>query len=229
MVMVGPMVPSAYLDQQIEGDTAYGASFWKPTNRCLKWLETKPAKSVIYVSFGSMAEIPTKQVEEIAWGLKASCKHFLWVAKEPEKRLPKDFLNSMGETGLVVPWCDQLEVLANQAVGCFVTHCGWNSTLEGLSLGVPVVGVPQRADQPTNAKFLEEVWRVGLRAKTNEEGVVTREALETNIREVMEGEQSGEIRRNAMKWRETAKKAVGVGGSSDKNINEFVEKLLRNG
>lgn len=228
-MMVGPMVPSAYLDQQIDGDTTYGASLWKPTNECFKWLETKPAKSVIYVSFGSMAEISTQQIEEIAWGLKASGKHFLWVAKEPEKKLPKEFLNSMGETGLVVTWCDQLEVLGTQAVGCFVTHCGWNSTLEGLSLGVPVVGVPQGSDQPTNAKFLEEVWRVGVRAKRNEDGMVTREELEMSIREVMVGEKSEEIGRNALKWRKTAKKAVSIGGSSDKNINVFVEKLVKNG
>lgn len=226
LVMIGPMVPSAYLDQQIDGDTTYGASLWNPTAECLRWLETKPEKSVIYISFGSMAEIQPKQVEEIAWGLKKSGKHFLWVAKEPEKRLPNDFLNSIGETGLVVTWCDQLEVLGNKAVGCFVTHCGWNSTLEGLSLGVPMVGLPQWSDQPANAKFME-VWGAGVRAKRNEEGIVTRENLEMSIKEVMEGEKGGEIKRNALKWRETAKKAVSIDGSSDKNINEFVEKLVK--
>ena len=228
--MVGPMVPSAYLDQQIEGDTGYGASLWKPTSEdCLRWLDTKPQNTVIYVSFGSMGELSAKQVEEIAYGLKATDKPFLWVAKEPEKKLPKEFLNSIGKgesaTGMIVTWCDQLEVLAHKAIACFVTHCGWNSTLEGLSLGVPMVGVPQQSDQPMNAKFIEEVWGVGVRAKRNEEGIVMREEIERSVREVMGGVKSGDIKRNAFKWREAAVKAVSIGGSSDKIIDGLVELL----
>lgn len=220
------MVPSAYLDQQIQGDTSYGASLWNPTNdKYMTWLNKKRPNSVIYVSFGSMADLSHKQVEEIAWGLKATEKHFLWVIKEPENRLPFGFLNSLGGAGMVVTWCDQLEVLSHRAVGCFVTHCGWNSTLEGLSLGVPMVAVPQWSDQPMNAKFVEEVWGVGVRAKRNEEGIVGREEVVTRVREVMEGERSGEIGRNALKWREAAKKAVSIGGSSDRNVDSFVEFL----
>ncbi|XVF09228.1 hypothetical protein REPUB_Repub07fG0074200 [Reevesia pubescens] len=227
VVMIGPMVPSFYLDHQIEGDTSYGASLWKQDNdQCLKWLDSKPLKSVVYVSFGSMASISTKQFEEIAWGLKASNMPFLWVAKEFEDEEQLEFIDSIGERGLFVTWCNQLEVLAHQAVGCFITHCGWNSTLEGLSLGVPMVGVPQWSDQPTNAKFLADVWKVGVRAK-NDEGIVTREELEKCLREVMIGERSGEIKSNASKWKEHAKRAVNVGGSSDRNIDEFLAKLIK--
>ncbi|KAL5544265.1 hypothetical protein UlMin_008049 [Ulmus minor] len=224
--MVGPMVPSAYLDQQIEGDKAYGANLWKPsTEQTLTWLDKNPLKSVIYISFGSMADVSSKQVEEIAWGLKASEKPFLWVLKEPEKKLSNGFLDSTGERGLVVNWCNQLEVLAHKAVGCFVSHCGWNSALEAISLGVPIVAVPQWSDQPMNAKFVEEVWGVGVRAMRNEEGIVGREEIEKRIREVMEGEKTGGISSNALKWREAAKKAVSSGGSSDENVNSFVKKL----
>ncbi|KAG6745977.1 hypothetical protein POTOM_050487 [Populus tomentosa] len=226
LVMVGPMVPSAYLDQQIDGDRAYGASLWKPTSsQCFTWLATKPPRSVIYVSFGSMENISAEQVEEIAWGLKASNRPFLWVLKESEKKLPAGFLNSVGETGMVVSWCNQLEVLAHQAIGCFVTHCGWNSTLEGLGLGVPMVCVTERSDQPMNAKFVEDVWKVGVRTKKDEVGIVTREELEKCIRGAMDGESGEEIKRNANKWRELARSAVSVGGTSDMNINEFVVKL----
>ncbi|XP_068309360.1 mogroside IE synthase-like isoform X2 [Pyrus communis] len=225
LVMVGPMVPSAYLDQQMEGDIAYGASLWEPkADQCMKWLEEKALKSVVYVSFGSMAEIAAKQVEEIAWGLKASGLNFLWVVKDPEEKLPDEFLESVGQAGLVVPWCNQVEVLGHRSVGCFVTHGGWNSTLEGLSLGVPMVVMPQWSDQPTNAKFLE-LWGVGVRVQKNEEGIVSREEIEMCVREVMGGERSGEIKRNALKWREAAKRSVSVGGNSDDNINEFVAKL----
>lgn len=228
LVMIGPLVPSAYLDQQIVGDSAYGANLWEPTgDQCMRWLATKPEKSVIYVSFGSMADIAANQVDEIARGLKASNKPFLWVAKENENKLPVEFVNSVGETGLVVRWCNQFNVLAHQAVGCFITHCGWNSILEGLSLGVAIVAVPQFSDQPTNAKFVEEVWEVGVRAKKNKAGIVTGEELNKCINEVMDGERSEKIKRNVSKWREFAKKAVSVGGSSDKNVDEFVVRLLK--
>uniref|UniRef100_A0A2N9GEW7 Glycosyltransferase n=1 Tax=Fagus sylvatica TaxID=28930 RepID=A0A2N9GEW7_FAGSY len=228
LVMIGPMVPSAYLDQQIHGDIAYGASLWElSSDRCLSWLETKPPKSVIYVSFGSMADITAKQAEEIAWGLIASNMHFLLVAKDSKNKLPMEFINSVKERGLVVPWCNQLEVLAHQSVACFVTHCGWNSTLEALSLGVPMVAMPQCCDQPTNAKFVEELWQVGIKAKKNKEGIVTRDELEMCIKEVTAGNKSEEIMKNATKWRKLVIRAVSLGGSSDKNIDEFVGKLVR--
>ncbi|KAJ8747998.1 hypothetical protein K2173_012986 [Erythroxylum novogranatense] len=224
--MIGPMVPSAYLDQQIEGDTAYGASLWEPTtDRCLKWLETKPSGSVLYVSFGSMASVSDEQVQEIAWGLKASNRPFMWVLKGSENKLPGEFMDSIGETGLVVTWCNQLQVLAHKAVGCFVTHCGWNSILEALSFGVPMVCVAQGTDQPTNAKFVEDIWKVGVRAKRNEEGILTRKELYRCISQVMEGESSRQVRGNTKKWTELAKKAVSRGGSSDRNISEFLAKV----
>ncbi|XP_057948723.1 UDP-glycosyltransferase 74B1 [Malania oleifera] len=224
--LVGPMVPSAYLDGQIKGDKGYGASLWSPlSEECLEWLEQRPSHSVVYVSFGSMASLMPTQMEEIAWGLRDSGFPFLWVVKESERaKLPKGFANFVKEKGLIVTWCNQLEMLAHRAVGCFVTHCGWNSILEGFSTGVPMVAVPQWADQFTNAKFVAEIWGVGVRAK-EEEGVVRREQLVFCLKDVMEGERSKEIRRNVGKWRELAKRAVSDGGSSDKCINIFVEHL----
>ncbi|KAK6920758.1 UDP-glucuronosyl/UDP-glucosyltransferase [Dillenia turbinata] len=229
MVMIGPMVPSAYLDQQIEGDTSYGASLWNPTSdHYLKWLDTKPLNSVIYVSFGSMVSLAANQVEEIAYGLKASNRHFLWIMKDHEtEKLSMEFLRSIDDSGLILNWCNQLEVLSHWSIGCYITHCGWNSILEGLSLGVPMVGVPQWSDQPTNAKFVEDVWRVGKRAKTNEEGVVSREEIEKCISKVMVGESSEEIKRSCCQWRESARRAVSKGGSSDKNIDAFIGALLK--
>ncbi|KAK8648617.1 hypothetical protein V6N13_129366 [Hibiscus sabdariffa] len=225
---IGPMVPSFYLDRRIEGDTSYGASLWNHDNdQCLKWLDSKPLKSVVYVSFGSMACISIDQLQEVAWGLKASNMPFLWVAKEFKDHRLLELVDSIGEAGLIVTWCDQLEVLAHRAVGCFVTHCGWNSTLEGLSLGVPMVGMPQWSDQPTNAKFIADVWKVGVRAK-RDGGIVTKEELGKCLTEVMTGERSGEITSNASKWRELARRAVSVGGSSDKKIDEFIAKLPPN-
>ena len=81
-----------------------------------------------------------------------------------------------------------MEVLANKAIGCFLTHCGWNSTLEALSLGVPLVGMPQWTDQIPNSKFVQDVWKMGVRSKVGENGIVGREEIEFCIRKVMEGE-----------------------------------------
>ncbi|TYI43450.1 hypothetical protein ES332_A01G170700v1 [Gossypium tomentosum] len=226
--LIGPMVPSAYLDERIKGDRGYGSSLWKPlSEECMEWLETKPSQSVVYISFGSMVSLTKEETEEIARGLEESNLHYLWIVRETEqKKLPKWFLESNKEKGMVVTWCNQLEMLAHPAVGCFVTHCGWNSTLEGLSLGVPMVGVPKWADQLTDAKFVEEIWGIGVRAKEDEEGVVRREELIKCLKEVMEGERGKEIKSNANKWKELAKKAISEGGSFDECINKFVQHLM---
>lgn len=220
------MVPSAYLDGRIIGDTVYGSSLWKPlSEECKEWVDKKQPGSVAYVSFGSMVSLTQKQMEEIAWGLKAIGFRFLWVVRESERaKLPDGFMESTKEQGLIVSWCNQLEILAHPAIGCFVTHCGWNSTLEGVCLGVPMVGMPQWSDQITNAKFVEEIWGVGVWGK-EDDGVVKKEEVMRCLKEVMEGERSDEIKKNAVKWRELAIKAVSQGGSSDKFINEFLQLL----
>ncbi|KAL0287778.1 UNVERIFIED_CONTAM: UDP-glycosyltransferase 74E2 [Sesamum angustifolium] len=130
--------------------------------------------------------------------------------------------------GLIVSWCPQLDVLAHEAVCCFVTHCGWNSTLEALSLGVPMVAMPQWSDQTTNSKFVIDVWKMGVRAKSGDNGVVSRETIAGCIKDVMEGERGEEIKKNAGKWKELAREAVDEGGSSDKNIQDFVSGLCSN-
>ncbi|PQQ12784.1 UDP-glycosyltransferase 74E2-like [Prunus yedoensis var. nudiflora] len=105
-----------------------------------QWLDLKKACTVVYVSFGSVANLEEKQMEELALGLKRSKTSFMWVVRESEiQKLPSNFEEQTSEKGLVVNWCPQLQALAHRAIGCFMTHCGWNSTLEALSLGVPMV------------------------------------------------------------------------------------------
>ena len=226
--MIGPMVPSGYLDGRIKGDKGYGASLWKPlTEECSNWLEAKAPQSVVYISFGSMVSLTEEQMEEVAWGLKESGVSFLWVLRESEHgKLPCGYRESVKDKGLIVTWCNQLELLAHQATGCFVTHCGWNSTLESLSLGVPVVCLPQWADQLPDAKFLDEIWEVGVWPKEDEKGIVRKQEFVQSLKDVMEGQRSQEIRRNANKWKKLAREAVGEGGSSDKHINQFVDHLM---
>ncbi|KAI3724845.1 hypothetical protein L1987_64612 [Smallanthus sonchifolius] len=221
---VGPTLPSMYLDKRLKDDKDYGFSLFKANhNECMNWLKDKPKESVVYASFGSLAKLGAEQMEEIAWGLCDSNVNFLWVIRaEEQEKLPKDF---MDKKGLVVTWCRQLDVLAHESIGCFVTHCGLNSALEAISLGVPVVGMPQWTDQTTNAKLLDDVWGVGLRVKADENGIVRRGNIASCIKKIMEEERGVVARRNAKKWRELAKVAVDEGGSSDKDIDDFVCEL----
>ncbi|KAK1568552.1 hypothetical protein Q3G72_025876 [Acer saccharum] len=228
---VGPTLPSMHLDKRLEDDKDYGTNIFEPkTSVSMNWLNNRPSgASVAYVAFGSWATLNPEQMEELAWGLKGSNCHFLWVVREDEKtKLPSKFLEEISESdqGLVVSWCPQLEVLAHESVECFVTHCGFNSVIEALSLGVAMVAMPQWTDQPTNAKYVEDVWGTGIRALPDEKGVVRREIVEKCIKEVMVGEKGKKMKENAKKWKQLAKEAINEGGSSDKNIDEFVAKLL---
>ncbi|CAL9125988.1 unnamed protein product [Musa textilis] len=227
---VGPTVPSKYLDDRLPFDSHYGLNLFTPAAApCMRWLDSKPPASVVYVSFGSMAVLGPEQTAELAFGISDSGKDFLWVVRSSETgKLPRGFAEGFAERGLVVSWSPQTEVLAHPAVGCFLTHCGWNSTAEGLSLGVPMVAMPQWTDQLTNAKYVEDVWGVGVRVREDEKGLVRREEVERCVREVLEGGRREEMRRNAAKWRERAKAAVGKDGSSDKNVVELIAKYCTN-
>ncbi|KAK6781580.1 hypothetical protein RDI58_019376 [Solanum bulbocastanum] len=230
---IGPTIPSMYLDKRLHDDKEYGLSIFKPmTNECLNWLNHQPINSVVYVSFGSLAKLEAQQMEELAWGLKNNNKNFLWVVRSTEEsKLPKNFIEELKLTsgnnkGLVVSWCPQLQVLEHESIGCFLTHCGWNSTLEAISLGVPMVAMPHWSDQPTNTKLVQDVWEMGVRAKQDDKGIVRRDVIEECIKLVMEEDKGKLIRENAKKWKELARNAVDEGGSSDTNIEEFVSKLV---
>lgn len=162
---VGPTIPSIYLDKRLAGDKQYGLSISNPNREaCMEWLNSRPKRSVVYVSSGSLVDLEAEQMKELASALTRSNSYFLWVVRTSEAdKLPKGFTKetTTSEKGLVVAWSPQLEVLANDAVGCFIRHCGWNSTLEALSLGVPMVAIPQWSDQTTNAKYVMDVWKIG--------------------------------------------------------------------
>ncbi|KAJ4968777.1 hypothetical protein NE237_015478 [Protea cynaroides] len=225
---IGPTLPSMYLDKRIEDDNDYNINLFHPdSSACMNWLNNRLTGTVVYVSFGSMAMLGVEQMEELAWGLKRSNSYILWVVRASERdKLPNNFVDEASDKELIVKWSPQLDVLAHKAIGCFVTHCGWNSTLEALSLGVPMVGIPQWTDQTTNAKYVEDVWGTGIRVRVDDKGIVRKEEIELCIREVMEGKKGEVIKKNAIKWKSLAKEAVDKGGSTDKNIDEFVAHLI---
>ncbi|KAL9323988.1 hypothetical protein ACSQ67_008845 [Phaseolus vulgaris] len=223
---IGPTLPSMYLDKRVQDDKDYGVDMYIPKSEaCIKWLDDKPKGSVVYVSFGSMAGLSEEQTEELAWGLRDGGSYFIWVIRDSEQgKLPKEFLDT-SEKGLIVTWCPQLQVLTHEALGCFFTHCGWNSTLEALSLGVPVIAMPLWTDQITNAKLIKDVWKIGVKAVADEKDIVRRETITHCIKQILETETRNEIKKNCIKWKNLAKSNVDEGGNSDKNTAEFVDEL----
>ncbi|GLJ28632.1 hypothetical protein SUGI_0564250 [Cryptomeria japonica] len=230
---VGPLIPPSYLEGSNPKDTNVRVHLWRATN-CMNWLKMKGESTVIYVSFGSFLVLSKEQIHEIAFGLNDSGYSFLWVIRPSDDKeannitqdLPEGFLEETNGKGLVVPWCPQMMVLSHSSIALFMTHCGWNSTLESLSLGVPMLAFPEWSDQPTNAKYIEDHWKIGRRLSRRDDGLVGREELNKLIKEVMETNQGAELRKNALWWKTLAMKSFGKSGSSNKNIESFVEEVI---
>ncbi|PKI71673.1 hypothetical protein CRG98_007996 [Punica granatum] len=230
---VGPLVPLVLLGQEQDQDA--GVEMWKSEDSCIEWLDQQAPRSVIYVSFGSIVVLPAKQMESVATALKNAKRPFLWVVKPPAKpspdnagELPVGFTNEIKDQGQVVTWCPQIRVLAHPAIACFVTHCGWNSMLETICSGIPLIAYPQWTDQPTNAKLITDVFKVGVRLKKDESGTVTSAEIEKCIEEVMVGPLAEELRKNAEELKCAAREAASPGGSSDKAIQQFVDEKIFN-
>ncbi|CAN6482425.1 unnamed protein product [Victoria cruziana] len=227
---VGPLVPVTLLDQSKSDSCNVRVDLWAAEPDCLAWLDRQPDHSVIYISLGSYATLSPDQTAEMAWGLKLSRAPFLWAVKprrgESDVGLPEGFAEETSDQGLIVPWCPQIDVLGHRAVAGFLTHCGWNSTLETLTAGVPVIAYPQWTDQPTNAKFLVDVYRVGIRLQVGPDRLVSRDEFRRCITELMAGETAVAMRNNALRWKDVLRKAAADGGSSDRNIQQFVDELV---
>ncbi|KAK1411123.1 hypothetical protein QVD17_37667 [Tagetes erecta] len=234
MVAVGPLIPSAFLDGKDPSDKSFGGDLFAAPKDYVGWMDTKPEGSIVYISFGSIIMLSKKQKEAMACGLLASRRPFLWVIRDQdgeEKEEEEEEISCMKELkelGLIVPWCSQLEVLSHPSLGCFVTHCGWNSSLESIACGVPVVAFPHWTDQSTNAKLIEDVWGTGVRVSANEDGVVEGEEISRCVEKVMGRHEKGEkMRKNAKKWKDLAREVTKEGGSSYMNLKTFVEEIDR--
>nr|BAG31950.1 UGT73A9 [Antirrhinum majus] len=209
-------------------------------HECLAWLNSKKQNSVVYVCFGSMATFTPAQLRETAIGLEESGQEFIWVVKKAkneeegkgkEEWLPENFEERVKDRGLIIRgWAPQLLILDHPAVGAFVTHCGWNSTLEGICAGVPMVTWPVFAEQFFNEKFVTEVLGTGVSVgnkkwlRAASEGV-SREAVTNAVQRVMVGENASEMRKRAKYYKEMARRAVEEGGSSYNGLNEMIEDL----
>ncbi|KAL9141485.1 hypothetical protein ABFS82_14G107300 [Erythranthe guttata] len=204
-------------------------------HECISWLDSKSPNSVVYVCFGSMAVFPPSQLREIAIGLENSGLDFVWVVREEgseiEEWMPLGFEDRVKNRGLIIRgWAPQVVILDHAAIGGFVTHCGWNSTLEGICGGVPVVTWPLFAEQFFNEKLVTEVLGIGVSIGNTKwervsSGGVTAEAVAKAVEAVMVGESAAEMRRRAVSYKEMARKAVEEGGSSYNDLSVLIQDL----
>ncbi|CAN1147701.1 7-deoxyloganetin glucosyltransferase [Linum perenne] len=202
------------------------SSLWKEEPECLQWLNTKEPNSVVYVNFGSITVVTRQHMVEFAWGLANSNKTFLWVIRPDLVRgesamLPEEFVAETRDRGMLASWCPQEEVLKHPAIGGFLSHMGWNSTMDSVCNGVPLVCWPFFAEQQTNCWFACSVWGIGMEIDSD----VKRGEVEDLVRELMEGEKGKEMKLKAEEWKKLAVAATQPGGSSRRSFDELVELL----
>ncbi|URD96124.1 UDP-glucoronosyl and UDP-glucosyl transferase [Musa troglodytarum] len=219
---VGPIVPAS-------GEGGAATSLW-PELDCSQWLHSMPPRSVLYVSFGSIAQVSKRDVDEIAYGVLGSKSSFIWVLRprsgsSEASPLPEGFIEACKGRGIVVPWCRQKQVLLHPAVGGFLTHCGWNSILESMWCGVPMLCFPVFADQPTNRKMVVEDLRIGI--DVGSIGEVSRAEVARRIDSLMGGEIGGALRKEMEEAQRAVQSAVAPCGSSSRNMEQFTADLLK--
>lgn len=196
----------------------------------ISWLDKHPPNSILYVSFGSIARVEESEFLEIAWGLANSKQPFLWVIRpgsiegsEWLEPLPDGFLEKIVEgRGYIVKWAPQHDVLAHPATGCFWTHNGWNSTLESICEGVPMICSPSFGDQPPNARYVSDVWNVGVELENGFE----REEIECAIKKVMVDKEGLEMRNRVTNLKEKVNLCLKKGGSSYSSLEDLVNYIL---
>ncbi|XP_071729259.1 UDP-glycosyltransferase 75C1-like [Rutidosis leptorrhynchoides] len=209
---IGPLIPPDLLD---------GKQLSENLPSYIHWLNTKSKSSVVYVSFGSITNLSNNQAEEMSIGLLETRRPFLWVIRDSEQACKLQNIEQLKKQGMIVNWCSQVEVLRHESIGCFVTHCGWNSTLETIVGGVPLVAFPQWTDQGTNAKLIEDVWKIGVKvSKRDIDGIVEGHEIERCVEIVMKDEK---MKKNIEKWSKLAKESLNKDdGSSIINLQTFL-------
>ena len=236
---VGPM---CLCNQDINAMAARGNKASMDEAQCLRWLDLMKTGSVTFVSFGSLACTAPRQLVELGLGLEASKKPFVWVIKagdkfpQVEEWLAEGFEERVKDRGLIIRgWAPQVLILWHKAIGGFMTHCGWNSTIEGICAGIPMITWPHFAEQFVNERLVVDVLKtgveIGVKAVTQwgqeqTEVTVTRDAVEKAVSKLMDGgEAAEEMRTRAKEFGVKARKALEEGGSSYNNINILIQEM----
>ncbi|KAH7526434.1 hypothetical protein ACOSP7_024976 [Xanthoceras sorbifolium] len=207
---------------------ASSSSLLMEDTNCITWLNSQAPNSVIYVSLGSLASMDRKELVEMAWGLANSMQPFIWVVRpglingsEEIDLLPEGFKEAVGGNCCIVKWAPQKEVLSHGAVGGFWSHCGWNSTLESISEGVPMICRPCFGDQRVNARYVSHVWRIGLQL----ENELERGEIEKAVRRLMVDKEGEQMRQRIKNLKEKVELCIREGGSTYNSLNNTLELI----
>ncbi|XP_075494005.1 7-deoxyloganetin glucosyltransferase-like [Primulina tabacum] len=203
------------------------SSLWKEDLNGIKWLDSKEPESVVYINFGSTTVMTAEQLSEFAWGLANSKKPFLWVIRPDiiagdTAILPPEFTTETEDRSLVISWCPQEKVLKHPSIGGFLTHSGWNSTIESVSYGVPMICWPFFAEQQTNCRYSCEEWGIGMEIDNK----VKRDEVERLVRELVGGEKGRKMKEKALDWKRKAEEATAPEGSSYLNLDKLIKEAL---
>ncbi|KAH7388117.1 hypothetical protein KP509_16G058500 [Ceratopteris richardii] len=226
---VGPLF---MMSSQTSKSSARTVNLLQEDDSCLSWLDKQQESSVLYISFGSVVTLEYDVISELASGLEASGLHFLWVIRPDalsgkasvEELLPEGFIDRTHSRGCVISWAPQLAVLAHPSIGAFLTHCGWNSVLESLSHGVPMLGFPQQAEQNTNLKFIVHDWKVGLPLLQPNMQRIELTYVQDAMTVIMKKDEGKEVRRNALHFKKVILNACN--GSSKSNLEKLVQDFI---
>nr|AWJ96821.1 UDP-glucosyltransferase 85K17 [Trifolium nigrescens subsp. meneghinianum] len=205
-----------------------GSSLWKNDTQCMNWLDKWEHSSVLYVNYGCTTYMTDHNLKEFAWGIANSNVPFLWILRpdvvmgEDSINVPQEFLDEIKDRGYITSWCFQEQVLTHPSIGAFLTHCGWNSSLEGISSGLPLVCWPFFAEQQTNCRYACTAWEIGMEVNHD----VKREEITTLVTEMMKGEKGKEMRKKGLEWKKKAIEATDLGGSSYNDFHNFIKEAL---
>ena len=217
---IGPLLASNQ-----PGESSVG-NFLPEDSTCLKWLDQQPPGSVIYVAFGSFTIFSPAQFQELALGLELCNRPFLWVVRPADitdgksNAYPREFQDRVAARGRMVGWAAQQKILSHPSVACFISHCGWNSTMEGVSNGIPFLCWPYFADQFLNQSYICNVWKVGLRLERDESGIISRGEIESKVEQLLGNEK---LKARALDLKNIVKTSIKEGGGSHNNLKNFVE------
>lgn len=224
---IGPLQLLENQDQE-KALNSIASNLWTEEPGCIEWLDFKEPGSVVYVNFGSVTVMTPHQLIEFAWGLANSRCTFLWVIRPDliagdSAVVPLQFLAETKERGLLTGWCPQEQVLQHPSIGGFLTHSGWNSTLDSLCGGVPMICWPFFADQQTNCWFCCNKLGIGMEIDND----VKRNEIESLVRKLMEEDQGQEMKYKAKEWKRKAEEATASPtGSSRLNLEKMISKVL---
>ena len=227
--LVPNALPVGPLEAPPTSSSSATGQFWPEDATCLGWLDAQSGGSVIYVAFGSLAVFDAARLEELAAGLELTGRPFLWAVRPniiTDGVVGEGWLDAFRRRvegrGLVVGWAPQQRVLAHPSVACFVSHCGWNSTMEGLRHGVPFLCWPYFIDQFCNQSYVCNVWGTGVKLVADERGVVTKEEIKNKVAQLLSDEK---IKASVAMWKDTACASIAEGGSSHANLLKLVNLL----